>query len=210
MIFSPPPQLWVMAGPNGAGKSSLAALYGLTVRLPVISPDTLALIENLKPLAAGRRALEERSALLARKADFAVETTLSGRQELILMQQAAGQGYKVTLLFVGLESPKLCQSRVLQRVAAGGHNVSPAEISRRFRRSVANLAAAMASAHRVLVLDNSWLKPRLLLSVEHQRVKFRSPHLPAWAQQAIPLPFRQRCVMRGEGRSEARNDELYP
>lgn len=48
------PQFWVLAGPNGAGKSTLADLYGLTARLPVISPDTIAAIGKVNPLASGR------------------------------------------------------------------------------------------------------------------------------------------------------------
>lgn len=92
---------------------------------------------------------------MGRKADFAVDTTLSGRRELALMRRAADCGYKVNLVFVCLESPQLCQSRVAQRVAVGGHAVPPKEIARRYWRSVANLAEAMECAHRVLVLDNS-------------------------------------------------------
>lgn len=185
------PQFWVFAGPNGAGKSTLADLYGLTTRLPVVSPDAIAATEKVNPLASGRQALAERERLLGRKADFAVDTTLSGRRELALMRRAADCGYKVNLVFVCLESPQLCQSRVAQRVAVGGHAVPPKEIARRYGRSVANLAEAMEYAHRVLVLDNSWARARLLLSVEYQRVKFLSPHLPAWAKRAIPVRFIQ-------------------
>lgn len=47
------PQLWVVAGPNGAGKTTLADRY-LAPRIPVVSPDAIALSSRVTPFQAGR------------------------------------------------------------------------------------------------------------------------------------------------------------
>ena len=188
------PYLWVVAGPNGAGKSTIAARHGLASRIPVISPDTIAAIEGVSPLEAGKKAIAERERLLAAGADFALDTTLAGHRELAFMRRAAEQGYKVNLIFVCLKNPILCQLRVAQRVASGEHGVPPDEIARRYERSLAHLAVACQRSDRVLVLDNTGQKPRLLLSSEQGRVKYLSNNLPLWARKAIPAQWIQRTT----------------
>ncbi len=71
------PQLWIVAGPNGAGKTTVADRW-LSPRIPVISPDTLAVERNLSPNQAGRAAVAEQERLLAAGDSFALDTTLSG------------------------------------------------------------------------------------------------------------------------------------
>lgn len=178
-------QLWIIAGPNGAGKTTFADRW-LAHRIPVVSPDTLALSGGLSPIQAGRAAILEQERLLASKASFALDTTFSGNRELALMKRATNAGYKVNLIFVCVRDVALCHGRIRERVESGGHHVPADDVLRRFARSLENLSVAFDSADRVFVLDNTKAKRRLLLSVEDGRVKHQSRNLPDWATGAIP------------------------
>jgi predicted ABC-type ATPase len=182
------PQLWIVAGPNGVGKTTVADLW-LAPRIAVISPDTLSVRQGLNPIQAGKAAIQEQERLLAAGESFAVDTTLAGNRELVLMRRAAAAGYKVNLVFLCVEDLPLCQGRILERVARGGHAVPPDDVARRYERSLSHLGDAIDLANRVFVLDNSGENRRLLLSVEHGRVKHLSGRLPAWARTAIPGRF---------------------
>jgi len=186
------PQLWVVAGPNGAGKSTLTRRY-LAGRLPIVNPDVIA--QELDPadptrtrlrLQAGREAIHRQEAFLTQGIDFALETTLSGNRELELMRRAREMGYKVTLVYIGIDTPGLANVRIDQRVAEGGHHVPPQDVARRYSRSMTNLATALHIVDRVFVLDNSGQRRCLLLSMDHGQVKRRSHNLPRWAYDALP------------------------
>jgi len=89
------PRLWVFAGPNGAGKSTLVKRYRVAERLLIINPDEIAYTlhnsykNNPATIAkAGRIAVEKRRRLLQDRQSFGVETTLTGRSELQLMQSS--------------------------------------------------------------------------------------------------------------------------
>lgn len=73
------------------------------------------------------------------RADFAFETTLSGRGYLRLVRRLRSAGWRVELLYLALPSVELSRLRVAERVAHGGHSIAPADITRRFPRSLRNL-----------------------------------------------------------------------
>ncbi|CCD29354.1 conserved hypothetical protein [Candidatus Glomeribacter gigasporarum BEG34] len=180
------PQLWVIAGPNGAGKSTLTERY-LTGRLPVVNPDTIAQEQpGIGPVQAGRIAIQRQRQHLSARESFAWETTLSGNREPALMREAKEAGYKVNLVFVGIRNARASMLRVAERVAAGGHNVPPADVERRFERSLRNLPKALEIADRTFVFDNSEKRHRLLLSRELNQSRHVSKKLPYWIVQALP------------------------
>jgi predicted ABC-type ATPase len=83
---SVPPNVYIIAGPNGAGKTTFARKFLPKYRQSpaFINADLIA--QGLSPflpeaaaLRAGRIVLEEIAGLADRRADFAFETTLSGR-----------------------------------------------------------------------------------------------------------------------------------
>lgn len=196
------PQLWIVAGPNGAGKTTLTGKH-FAGRLPVVNPDEIA--QRINPnhqgsratmLQAGRLAIAEQRALLSKGKSFVVETTLTGKRELKLIQQASSLGYKVNLLFVGVHDVQLSASRVAQRVAVGGHAVPAEDIFRRFSVSLANLGTALPLVDRALVLDNSGLKRQLVLSVEKGQLKYGARNPPEWAKKAIPESLQREASQR--------------
>jgi predicted ABC-type ATPase len=185
------PQLWVVAGPNGAGKTTLTG-GRISSRIPVVNPDTIAASlgdhnDRLVQLAAGRRAIAERSLLLQQRHSFAIETTLSGKSTLNFMQRAKTANYKVTLLFIGLSDVSLSLQRVADRFEQGGHRVPTADIQRRYSEAIENLPKAIGIADRSFIVDNSGLRRRLLLTIDEGRERFRSSDLPDWLKNSIPF-----------------------
>jgi predicted ABC-type ATPase len=184
------PQLWTVAGPNGAGKTSLVSRR-LSRRIPVVNPDEIAsrlprLAGKLDERRAGELALREREGHLAIGRHFAVETTLTGASALRLMRRAKAAGYKLTLVYVGLDDAVLSRARVADRVALGGHDVPLDAIARRFPASLANLAPALALVDRAYIFDNSEERRRLLLKIENGAARWKADQLPKWLISAVP------------------------
>lgn len=174
-------RLWVVAGPNGAGKSTLVTRY-LRGQFPIVNPDELAFGENgIGILEAGRRALEERRMRLDLGQNFAIETTLTGRGEIEFMRRARAAGFRIALVYVGLSSADLSHARVRFRVSQGGHHVPLDDVMRRYDRSTSNLRDAAAMADRVMLLDNSGARRRMLKVIVDGEVRFQAENLPAWA-----------------------------
>jgi predicted ABC-type ATPase len=71
--------------------------------------------------------------------DFAFETTLATRSYVSLVRKAQDAGYKVTLLFIWIDSPTTAVQRVAERVVKGGHNIPSEVIERRYHRGLFNL-----------------------------------------------------------------------
>src|SRR5262245_66117909 len=102
------------------------------------------------------------------------------------MRGAREMGYKVTLIYMGIDAPGRANVRIDQRIAEGGDHVPPQYVARRYSRSMANLATALQSVDRAFVLDNSGQRWRLLLSMEQDQARHRSRTLPRWAHDALP------------------------
>jgi predicted ABC-type ATPase len=125
--------------------------------------------------------------LLDQRRSFAVETTLSGRRHLLLVERAKSQGWSIGVVYIGLGSPDLAIERVRERVRQGGHNVPAADIRRRYQRGLGNLAIVYERADRLVVLDNSSARKRMkrVLEVNQGSVVFRQRRLPRWLSAAL-------------------------
>jgi predicted ABC-type ATPase len=117
-------------------------------------------------IAAGREMLKRIEGCLDRKASFAVETTLSSRGSLGL-----------------IDSPERCIARIRTRVLRGGHAVPDIDVRRRYDRSLENLPTALRLVDIAKVYDNSGDKHRLVLTVQSGVVISRLAELPLWAQR---------------------------
>ena len=133
-------KLYIIAGCNGAGKTtaSYTVLPEILECREFVNADEIA--KGLSPfnpssvaIEAGRLMLKRIGELLSAGVSFSVETTLSTRSYINLIQQAQNQGYSVSLIYFWLNSPELAIERVKQRVANGGHDVPAPIIRRRYR-----------------------------------------------------------------------------
>src|SRR6202000_284158 len=116
--------LYIIAGCNGAGKTtaSFTILPEMLNCKEFVNADSIA--AGLSPfnpesvaIEAGRLMLARIHELMKTGVDFAFETTLSTRSYVSLVTSAKKIGYKVTLLFIWLDSPAAAARRVADRVA---------------------------------------------------------------------------------------------
>ena len=156
------PLLCVIGGCNGAGKTTLAMeLLPLMGIERFLNADEIA--RGLSPLApslsafrAGRLLIEEARALINAGKNFAIESTLSGKTYVTLIEWAKEQGYRVVVHFVVLDSPAQAVQRVAARVLDGGHDVPEDDVRRRFARGRRNFVSVyLPLADAWTVWDNA-------------------------------------------------------
>ncbi len=116
-----------------------------------------------KRARAVRLVLEQIAAFVRQKQSFAFETTFSGRCCARLIPEWRTLGYFVELFFLRLPDADFAVSRVRQRVAEGGHNVSESVIRRRFATGQHNFEALYRSlVDAWAVYDNAGISPVLM------------------------------------------------
>jgi predicted ABC-type ATPase len=93
----------------------------------------------------------------------------------------------VTLHFIGVSSVQLSEARVAQRVQAGGHDVPPERLERRYRQSLANLRQALEFVPEIYVYDNSAseIPFRLVLTVRAGQTESAADPLPDWLKPIV-------------------------
>jgi predicted ABC-type ATPase len=181
------PRLTIIAGPNGAGKSTVTQSVDFDGRDRLLDPDAIARTLNpanpsVAAIAAGREVSRRIGAYLAGSLSFAVETTLSGKGGLGLIDRAKSRGYEFHLVFVGVDTPERCISRVRNRAARGGHFVSDVDVRRRYERAMANSGRAFRSAGVATFYDTSGDSHRLVLVGRNGKVVRRTVPLPSWVK----------------------------
>ena len=164
------PRCILIAGPNGAGKTTFARRYlpenaGVVhfVNADLIASGLSPLKPEIAAIAAARMVLGQIDRLVAQRADFAFETTLSGLSYVQRLQSWKRAGYRIDIVYLRLSSSRLALRRVAARVRQGGHNVPQADVLRRFVRSWENFQRIYRPlADSWAVYDNSGGPPRLL------------------------------------------------
>jgi predicted ABC-type ATPase len=162
------PNLYIVAGCNGAGKTtaSFTVLPEMLRCKEFVNADSIA--AGLSPfnpesvaIEAARLMLSRIQELLEGRGDFAFETTLATRSYVSLVKEAQAAGYKVTLLFMWLDSPATAVRRVAGRVAKGGHGIPVDVIERRYFRGIFNLVNLyIPICNRWMIVDNETVTPR--------------------------------------------------
>jgi len=171
---APNPNCYIIAGANGAGKTTFATEF-----LPLyarcrnfINADLLARAYSpfdldAGMLRAGRTVLERIAEFTNARADFAFETTLSGRAYVPLLRRMKQSGFRVHMFYLWIPSPELALLRIRDRVESGGHNVPERDVRRRFGRTLGNLFTLYRPLLDTLhFFDNSSDTPRLIFKDE--------------------------------------------
>lgn len=186
-----PCHLYVIAGPNGSGKSTFTLGIRALLTVPIIDPDEMARLirpdaPEMVAIDAGRRVIELTRTYIAIGQSFTLETTLAGNAQLRLMEQAKNSGYEIEFVYVGVDDADICIGRVEMRVAKGGHSVPPADVRRRFQRSLAHLPAALRLADHATIYDNSTQSGhREVLVIEHGQIVAQESVLPPWVTRYL-------------------------
>jgi len=162
-----PPRCIIIAGPNGAGKTTFAreflpheAKIVHFVNADLIAAGLSPLKPELAALSGGRLLLRELDRLVAARADFAFESTLSGLTYAARLRRWKTEGYHIEIVFLKIDSVQLAVKRIRGRVKQGGHHVPTADVARRFHRGWANFQSTYrALADSWAVYDNTGENP---------------------------------------------------
>ncbi len=185
---APSPCIRVLAGTNGAGKSSIAGAALRKNGGDYFNPDESTLLirkqnpglsqkeANIAAWQAGRRLLEK---AIDERLDYLFETTLGGQTMTGLLAKALDEKLEVRIWYAGLQGSELHRSRVIARVARGGHDIPVAAIRHRYDSSRKNLILLLPRLTELLVFDNSEEvelasgvapRPRLVLHLEKGKI----------------------------------------
>jgi predicted ABC-type ATPase len=138
---------------------------------------------------------------MARRLDFALETTLGASTIPRLLTQAAAQDFEIHVWYAGLSSPELHIKRVRARVRKGGHDIPEIDIRRRFEHSRLNLIQLLPMLAALRLYDNSAEAdpaagriPTPILVLHMQRGKISGPadlsRTPDWAKPIVAAALR--------------------
>jgi predicted ABC-type ATPase len=185
-------RFWLIAGPNGVGKTTYAfknvpAVSGSInfVNMDEISRGLSPLAPRAAEQAAARIALSRARGFIADGDVFSMETTMSGRAQLALMEEAREAGLSPALLYFSARDPEICLERIARRVAEGGHDVAEEIVRRRFVRSHKNLREYTAAADLWRIYEASGPKPCLAAEGNRSRLVHVDPDCLAAANQAV-------------------------
>lgn len=166
----------MIAGPNGAGKTTLWHRF-LKKNLPesflaeYINVDDVerelnpngprAVQTDVTARYAQLEAERQRAARIAtapsNHSHFIYEAVFSDAvgRKLAELQRGRDAGYRVVMVFIGLDDVELAQARVRNRVRNGGHDVPAATQIDRFSRVFENARKALPIVSLALFLDNT-------------------------------------------------------
>lgn len=165
----------LLGGPNGSGKSTVAPyvvrdIWGIRrfLNADTIARGLSAFDVDLAAVSAGRVLIAEARRHVAAKADFAIETTLSGKTYARWLREDLA-GWRTHLAFVYTRSVEENVLRVQKRVLTGGHDIPEADIRRRYDRSFGNFF----KVYRPLVgswdlIDNTENEPQQMRIIAKQ------------------------------------------
>ena len=134
---------YIISGANGSGKTTFAKGLSEQLSLAFLNADEIA--KEIDPsntiggeIAAGRIFFQRLNKIIISDQSFVLESTLSGRYLLKLIEKLRVKGYRIELLYIFLENPDVCIERIKERVLNGGHFVPDEAVIRRYFRSKDN------------------------------------------------------------------------
>jgi predicted ABC-type ATPase len=178
-----------LAGAKGAGKSTFYHSHLQAAGLRFVNADVLARELSIDPYEAANLAESLRRELGRQRESFVFETIFSDPvgDKLAFLKEAALDGFKVVLCFIGISGPDVSEQRVAMRVSQGGHDVRTEKLETRSPRIMAHLSKALRELPHVWVFDNDDLRSpyRLVAVYEDGRpVQVHKP-IPRWLKAAF-------------------------
>ncbi len=129
-----------------------------------------------------------RQKLMKQKTSFTLETVMSSRDKVTLLEQAQQCGYRTYLYFIATDDPAINISRVQNRVKQGGHSVPEDKIISRYYRSIDLLMEAIRYTNRAYIFDNSGhkkLRNWLAEITDGKTLEIKADQIPAWFVKAV-------------------------
>ncbi|MFH1352766.1 MAG: zeta toxin family protein [bacterium] len=170
--------VYVIAGPNGSGKTTFAKKFlpGYVKCPNFVNADLIA--QGLSPFSppsaavkAGKIVLKQIREFAEEEADFAFETTLSGKLYVNLLEGFQKKGYRIHIFFLWIPSAELAVARIKDRVADGGHNVPSHDVKRRFKRSIFNFFRLYQPlSNSWMLFNNAGSVPKLIVKMKNGKI----------------------------------------
>ena len=197
--------MYILAGPNGSGKTSVL-MEEIPKGIVILNADKFskeiaeeqgipkdiiqAVVNNSEvfQLAGSRKLIECMRQAIKEKETFAAETTLDvNSYKKRHIKDAKSNGFEVELLYVGTESPQINIARVTDRVADGGHVISPEKIVDRYYGSLERLSSHIEMVDRAKIYDNSVTREnvRRILSINHGKIVGKNEPVPDWINKNV-------------------------
>ena len=147
----------MVCGSNGSGKSTFtrAAQKIGKYTMSFLDPDEIGKNARASAVKAGKLVIATTREYLANKISFIRESTLSGKFDLRILEEAKAKGFITELVYICNGTPDTAVARVAQRYAKGGHTVPEEDIRRRYARSLEHLPEAIRRADKATIYDNS-------------------------------------------------------
>ena len=127
---------------------------------------------------------------MSKEESFTFETVMSHPDRVELLREALHRQYRTYLYFVCTNSPTINRGRITNRMRRGGHDVDPAKVEARYRRSLSLLPRALALSTRAFLFDNSGRQHRLIAEFEAGKLLRADDDLPQWFVNAVLMTTR--------------------
>lgn len=157
-------KFFLFAGVNGAGKSTLYRLIlnyhnpsdlGERINTDEIVNEIGDWRNDKDQIRAGRIALKKRKEYIEQGVRFNQETTLTGNSIVKTIKEIKNNGYKIIMMYIGVENPEIAKERIKIWVANGGHHIPDNIVEKRYHESLQNLEKVANFCDNLIVFDNS-------------------------------------------------------
>jgi len=124
---------------------------------------------------------------IARRASFAVETTLRSSITFDQAATARGEGFFIEMHYLALNNFAQHVERIKIRADKGGHSAPESVLRGIYDNSLRHLARAIREMDAIAVYDNGETDavPRVLLQAEGGHVVYIAEQRPEWLEQAL-------------------------
>lgn len=135
----------MLGGANGSGKTTFAKAFLKEKKGKYYFLNADEIAKSMAhdkaaagSIAAGKEYFAQLQKLKKNGDAILLESTLSGKFLKRLMEELKRDGFRISLVYMFLDTPQLCKERVRSRVLLGGHHIPEADIERRFYRGIDN------------------------------------------------------------------------
>lgn len=128
-------ELIIIAGANGSGKTTFSTDILSKTGYTFLNADEIEKELEVSKLQAGKEFFRRLERLVSDNKSIVLESTLSGKYLIKVIENLKNSGYFVKIIYIFLESPQDCIQRIKIRVELGGHFVPDDDVIRRYHRS---------------------------------------------------------------------------
>ena len=91
---------------------------------------------------------------IEKRKDFAFETNFSSDMATNITKKFKENNFTANLIYIGIDSLNDCKSRVTERIALGGHNVSDSQIEFNYHEGIKRVAENLSLFDNITFVDN--------------------------------------------------------